>query len=99
MIARSKLVSLLLTGALGVGVGLVGIVGPAAASGPGTTYVTPGTGNPDTALTLNTTALCPAGNTNLDVHGVRRRRHDLPSLYLRQHRAARGLEQADTPSQ
>ena len=45
MIARSKLVALLLTGALGVGVAVVGIVGTAAASGPGTAYVTPGTAN------------------------------------------------------
>ena len=67
MIARSKLVALLLTGALGVGVAVVGIVGTAAASGPGTAYVTPGTGNPYTALTLNTNGFCPAGNTNADV--------------------------------
>ena len=67
MISRSKLVTLLLTGALVVGVGVAGIVGPAAASGPGTAYVTPGAGNPVTTLTVNTTALCPAGDTNGDV--------------------------------
>ncbi len=67
MISRSKLVTLLLTGALVVGVGVAGIVGPAAASGSGTAYVTPGAGNPDTALTMNTNGYCPAGDTNGDV--------------------------------
>jgi hypothetical protein len=38
-----------------------------AASGTGTADITPGTGNPDTALTLNTNGFCPAGNTNADV--------------------------------
>jgi len=66
MIARSKLVALLLTGALGVGVGLVGIVGPAAASGAGTAYVTPA-GNPNTALNVTTSGTCPSGDTNFDV--------------------------------
>ena len=33
----------------------------------GAAYVTPGTGNPGTALTVNTIGFCPAGDTNFDV--------------------------------
>ncbi|MGO8877877.1 MAG: Ig-like domain-containing protein [Acidimicrobiales bacterium] len=68
MISRSRLVALLLTGAVCVSVvGIMGSVGSAAATGTGTDYVTPGAGNPDTALTVNTNGFCPTGNTNFDV--------------------------------
>src|SRR5271165_6870936 len=65
MISRSKLVALLLTGALGAGV--AGITASAAATGTGTDYVTPGAGNPETSLTVTTNGFCPSGNTNFDV--------------------------------
>jgi hypothetical protein len=70
MLSRSKLVALLVTGGALVAVGLGATAvsaGPSIATTNGTAYITPGAGNPGTALTVNTNGFCPNGNTNFDV--------------------------------